>query len=165
MSQETVNATSDYFTAIRDLIQSKMSFLKIKKEQIETDIEDCTVTPGGYNEREQGIHLFSTTYRAVIYVDRLLADRIPYLMAMVQVFIESMERQSREEYPHPQYELIKLDKAGKYYNVEIYIELIDDVYLTPDEEGPIEWEGQSYDIADNSFLLAEEGEVSSGVRQ
>ena len=147
------------FLELCEYIKSKTTLLKIRSSQLESEISDLTVEPGGHNESIKGWHLANFRYRGTIYIERMPGESLSLLMALIRAWLDEFD-DLRDKYSlaDPKFETI--NENNKLLTVIGSIEFIDDVYLVEDENGPIRWFGKNYNTGDYPYNVAEEGNTN-----
>lgn len=154
---------------IRDFLLKKQEFLQIRKENLDMLHDDMSVENGtgiedtvedSIGAESQGIHFYNLRYDGVIAIERLPADKYVYLLAFIHALI-SQDSKHRNKYnlTPPTFDSINLDADFLY--VQINIPLLDEFYIVPRETGPIEYNGQNYDLGVYELFIAEEVEVEA----
>lgn len=155
----------DKFENLVEYVGTKLSFLGIRSENIEDAIEDGVVKSGSNKETVDGIELAKMEYTGVIFVERIQKRKIGLLLCFIIAWLKTHD-DTRQTFQlsEPKWTLTKLmTRKGKaaLANIEIYIEFVDPIFITPDETGAIDLHGSNYAFGQHTVDYAETANVTS----
>ena len=146
----TEQATVQTKTQLQQLTEFLLASLSpiVKANNIDAWQERGTLILSGEDRGQDGYHVAKWKHSAVIALEKFPHRRInPYnLLAMVSAYLID------SEWPRDQYGLddpeIDIDADSKdSTTVLIEVQLLDDIELIPDENGPVQFNGGRYRVA------------------
>lgn len=144
---------------LHNIVKENRSALKISQKNWDVWQEDGTLKTGGMREDENGFQYAQMEYRAVVYVERMPADRGALLMALIRQYANQRESQDNRDID---IEFDQTNLSGKLINLEITLPLTDVLYMTEVEDSPIEYAGKKLAPGSHTLNIAEIGSVTGG---
>jgi hypothetical protein len=140
-------------------LTGKLDLLGIRLEQLETDVADGTVEPGGLSETETGIHLADFAYEGTLLIERLPADSLGMLLLLIVAWLCANDPdRSGRNLPWPSVETIALGSG--LLDAVVEIRFVDEFFGSLSEDGPIEMGGLRYAPDGYELRVAESGNVA-----
>lgn len=148
------------FMELCEHLKNNKDKLGFALEQFESESDKITVDYGGGNETVQGWHFANFKYRGTVYIERLPGEKLALLALVIRAWLdESDDMRSKYKLPVPEIRTIKLDE--RRLDVIVDIDFVDEVFLAESEDGPIVWNGKTFDVAEYPVDYAEEGTVNN----
>ena len=148
-------------TDLHTILTDHRQALKTSAKNWDVWMENGTLKSGGMLEDANGYQYANLEYRAVIYVERLAADRGALLMALIRQYANQREG---EDHKTIDIEFDQTNLNGKQINLEITLQLTDILYMTEVEDSPIEWAGKKLAPGAHTLNIAEIGNVTGGIK-
>jgi len=145
-------------TELNEHLKEKAAALGVKVENYESEMENAVTRSAGLKISEQGLHFMNLHYRGVIWVDEMPQKHVGLLLCLVWCWLlENDDTRDTYSLDDPEFDIVEMD--NKLCNVEIAIDFVDPFYLTETENGPIEFNGKTYDDGEFDLWIAETGTV------
>lgn len=132
--------------------------LGFKDEQFEMDSSNMRIEDGGHNETVDGYHFANLAYSGTIYIERFPEKNFAFIAVLIKAWLDGNDR-IREDFNLPPARIETIDLGDGLLDLLIQIDFIDEVFLTPDETGFIQWCGKSYSVVEYPVNWADDGTV------
>lgn len=140
-------------------LKTNASLLRFKSEQLESEVNGLSVEPGGGNETTQGVWLANFRYTGLIYIERMPGSMLALLALMTRAWLDEHD-DLRDKYNLAAPEITTTKDDNTYLTVLINVDWIDEAHVVPAENGPIEWNGQTFNAGEFVYNIAEAGTVA-----
>ena len=132
-----------------------------RTEQIDSWVDSARLRNEARNHG-QFTQMFLVHSRCTMIIEGYAGDS-RLLMAHICAWLQDHDDvNERESYglPDPDITVEMLDKSGRSHDVDISVEFLEPVFVIPDTDGDIEWQGRRWSIIDEPVVdVAEDGVV------
>lgn len=136
-------------------LQNHLTRLGITPEQLNWELGDLTVIPGGFMETEDGLHYAALRYGSVFHFNNLPLGKLTLLGLLIQNFLDQQDSGRSSSALAP----VKLQFAsaptGSSANLNALVEFIDPIILVENASGPVIFQGKTYDFGTAVIDVAE----------
>ena len=152
------------FAELNKYLLGKAKFLKLNPENYDSWIEDGSIDAGGMNELEEGYEILSWRYSGVITIEHINQAKVMFLLLFVRTWLQDND-DLRERYNlgAPKIELIRID--DNYFDVELTIDFVDNIFIAQDEKGPIDWLNKKWNIDGYDLWIAEAFDLTEAIKK
>jgi len=152
-------------TDLHAILCNNRQALKIGLKDFDVWQESGRMLPGGMRETANGYEYAKLEYRAVVYVERLPADRGALCLALMRQYADQREAADNKNID---IEFDQTNLTGKQINLEITLQLTDALYMTEVDASPIDYAGKKLAPVTperpHPLHTAETGTVTGGVK-
>ena len=139
-------------------LKSKKELLNITDANIDSFISQGQLRAGKHIETVDGFSFAYFEYEGRISIDNLLNEKFELLMIFIKAWLDDFDN-LRKKLPQPIFTKEKIDDNNE--KVVVTIKFIDELFLTPDETGPINWQQGTFSIEAHDVKIATSGTVNS----
>ncbi len=157
-------SSTNKFAELYKYILTKKDYLKLNKEAFDSWIEDGKAEFGGRKETTAGWQILSWHYTGVITVERINQELVIYLLLFVTTWLMDNDN-TRENFKlsQPNVEFFRINDT--LFDMEISIPFVDNIYLSQDDDGPIDWIDMKWKIDGYTFDIATSFELMDAIKK
>ena len=124
---------------------------------IECQIINGTITEGKHIETIEGISFSFLDYTTKISMTGLAKDKFNMLLILIKAWLDDFDN-LRTALDKPSFEITKSEENVE--DIKIKIRFLDEICLTPRENGNITWQGTNYSLDKHDVNIATSGTVN-----
>lgn len=148
------------YRELAEHLKTKCKELGVRLENFGSEIAEMTLSSGGRNNTEQGLHLADLRYQGVFFIERINTGAAILALIHVRAWLDSNDdTRGRYKLPDPQVSMVKLDGEEDLSDLLLTIEFVDPIYIAPSESGTVEYNGVKYGVEPYDLWVAENGSV------
>jgi hypothetical protein len=148
---------------LRELTEFLMGLNYVAAEQLDSWADNPELIPLLESKGPGGLTVYDVRYDAVVVIERYPHQRHPaeLLFAQIVVWLDQADpdRYDQDNLANPRIDVDILDNGTA--DLELTIPFVESVDAVPDPDGPIEWNGQRWQLADAEIWIAEQGGVAA----
>lgn len=122
------------FGQLCDYLASKFDRLETKRQNVESHIVDGSIQNGSGSARG-GVHLANFSYTGILLIDKLKAEKLPLLIALVKSWLDANDPlRHKMRLGLPELDAVSVDEMGRQKNVQMSCDFVDQIKLVEADE-------------------------------